>query len=70
MAKYRPELLSKLNSLINRYGGDKEFVAHIDEWPKTIHEMIFNSEKLMIRLGLLELIPDPLDDETIPIGME
>jgi hypothetical protein len=61
----RPELWAKLNSLINRYGGRENFVAHMDEWPRTIKELVFSSEKLIIRLGLAEPIPDPLDDEKV-----
>lgn len=61
--KFRLELCQKLNSLVNRYGGDKNFVAHMDEWPKTVKELIYSSEKLMIRFKLIELIPEPPEDE-------
>lgn len=64
----RPELLLKLNSLINRYGGDKEFTAHVDEWPRTIKDLIYSSKRLMLRFGLICLIPDYNEDEFI--GME
>ena len=50
----RSELLIKLNSLVNRYGGDEEFVAHMDEWPRTIKKLIFSSPKLMIRFKLID----------------
>lgn len=66
----RPELWEKFNSLINHYGSDENFVAHMDEWPKTVRELIYSSTRLMIRFKLIELIPDPLDDEETFIGME
>jgi hypothetical protein len=61
--------MSKLNSLVNRYGSDEKFVEHIKEWPRTVKELIYSSMDLMIRFKLVELIPDPLDDDVI-IGME
>lgn len=70
MSTNRYELMKKLNSLLNRYGSDEEFVKHMDEWPKTIKQLIYGSTKLMLRFGLIELIPDPLDDSEIFIGME
>ena len=48
----------KLQSLINRYRGAENFVHMMDEWPKTIRELVFNSKPLMIRLGMLM----PLED--------
>lgn len=66
----RPELLLKLNSLINRYGGDEEFVAHMDQWPRTIRELVFSSPKLMVRFGLTEPPPDELDDAMANTGMD
>lgn len=66
----RSELWEKLNSLVNRYGGDESFVTHMNEWPKTIKELIYTSEKLMLRFKLIELIPDPLDDDEAIMGME
>ena len=70
MCTNKQKLLSKLNSLVNRYGGDEVFTEHMSEWPRTIKELIYNSTELMIRFRLVELIPDPLDDEEIFIGME
>lgn len=52
MTTNRPELWCKFNSLVNKYGSDKEFVAHMYEWPRTIKELVFNSEKLMTRFRL------------------
>ncbi|RLC82070.1 MAG: hypothetical protein DRJ03_19525 [Chloroflexi bacterium] len=66
----RPELWLKLNSLVNRYGGDEGFVANMHLWPRTVRALVFNSEKLMIRFGLVEPIPDPVEDETVTIGRE
>jgi hypothetical protein len=66
----RPQLWEKLNSLVNHYGGDENFIKHMDEWPKTVKELIYSSEKLMIRFKLIELIPDLIDDEDVIIGME
>lgn len=68
MATHRPELFLKLNSLVNRYGSDEEFVAHMDEWPRTVKELICGSIKLMIRFKLVESIPDPSEDEMVIIG--
>lgn len=48
------KLLEKLNALVNRYGGDVEFVANMDKWPKTIKKFVFGSPKLMARFGLAE----------------
>lgn len=70
MSTNRPELLSKLNSLVNRYGGDDAFVSRMDEWPKTIKDLIYGSEKLMLRFKLVELITDHVDEEELTVGME
>lgn len=58
MQNDRPELYAKLNSLINKYGGDESIKLHIDELPNTVKELIFNSEELLIRFGLVEHIID------------
>lgn len=55
----RRELWQKLNSLVNHYGSDENFVSHIDEWPRTIKELIYSSDELMIRFKLIELISCP-----------
>lgn len=56
------ELLMKLQSLINRYRGAENFIYMMDEWPKTIRTLVFNSTPLMIRLGMLM----PLDNYELP----
>ncbi|KKN91191.1 hypothetical protein LCGC14_0220570 [marine sediment metagenome] len=68
--KFCPELHRKLNSLVNRCGGDENFVALMDEWPRTIKELIYGSEELMIRFRLLELIPDQPYDYESSVGMD
>lgn len=52
----KQELWKRLNSLVNKYGGDDAFVSRMDEWPKTIKEMIYGSEELMLRFKLIGLI--------------
>ena len=69
MSTNRPELWRKFNSLRNRYGNNANFVAHMDDWPKTIRELVYGSERLMIHLGMLEPLPDHVDEEAF-IGME
>lgn len=64
---FRPELYLKMNALINHYGKDEEFVKHMNEWPRTIKELVYSSMNLMIRFKLVELIPE---DEELFIGME
>lgn len=68
MGVNRPELWAKLNSLVNYYGSDENFVNHLHEWPRTVKQLIYSSEKLMLRFKLVELIPDPVEE--IFIGME
>lgn len=58
MSRSKRELLMKLQSLINRYRGAENFVHMMDEWPKTVRELVFSSTPLMIRLGMLM----PLDN--------
>lgn len=65
----KPELWRKLNALRNKYNNNETFVADMDKWPRTIRQLIFNSEKLMIHFELVELIPDLVDEEEF-IGME
>ena len=62
MCRSNRELMLKLQSLINRYRGAENFVYMMDEWPKTIRTLVFNSTPLMIRLGMLM----PLDDYELP----
>jgi hypothetical protein len=52
------ELLRKLRSLVNHYGGNEGFIAHMDEWPKTIRKLVFNSRELMVQLEMLVPIPN------------
>ena len=70
MKTNRSELLAKMESLVNKCGGDDEVVKHIDEWPKTIRQLVYDSKELMIRFRLLEVIPDPLYDEEKFTGLE
>lgn len=58
MCRSKRELLMKLQALINKYRGANNFVLMMDEWPKTIRALVFNSTPLMIRLGMLM----PLDN--------
>jgi len=66
---YRTELRLKLNSLVNRYGGDAGFVANMHQWPRTVKALVYNSNELMIRFGLMEPTSDPVEDETTVIGI-
>lgn len=66
MCRSKLELLMKLQSLINRYRGAENFVSMMDEWPKTIKELVFNSTSLMIRLGMLM----PLDYYKLPTSID
>lgn len=70
MKTNRYELLAKMESMVNRNGGDSNVTKYIDEWPKTIRQLIYSSETLMIRFGLIERIPDPLYDEEKFTGLE
>lgn len=66
----RPEVWAKLHALVTRYGSDENFVSHMDELPRTVKELIYSSTELMVRFKLVELIPDPLEDEDVFFGME
>jgi len=57
----KQELWLKLNSLVNRYGGDEGFVANMHQWPRTIRNLVFNSEKLMFRFGLAKPVREPAE---------
>lgn len=70
MSKNKEQIWARMNSIRNHYKNDKDFILHMDEWPKTVKKLIYNSEKLMIRFGLIELIPNPPDDEEIFAEME
>jgi len=64
MPTNRPELWDKLNALVNKYGGVEGFVAHMDEWPRTIREMVFGSTKLMEKFGMIETIEQPEGEDS------
>lgn len=49
---FRPEIYKKLNSWINKCGGDLAFGKRIAEAPRTIQELIYSDEELMVRFGL------------------
>lgn len=49
----RPELYRKLNSWVNKYGGDRAFANRINEVPRTIREFVYSSPELMKRFGFL-----------------
>jgi hypothetical protein len=71
MCRSKRELLMKLQSLINRYRGAENFVHMMDEWPKTIRELVFNSTPLMIRLGMLmPLSYEPMTSVDNEVGQE
>lgn len=58
----------KLWALVNRYGSVENFIAHMDEWPRTIKKLINESEKLKVKLGLVCPLPEQDNEEFI--GME
>lgn len=49
--KRRLELYRKLDSWVNRCGGDRAFANRINEVPRTVRELVYSSEKLMKRFG-------------------
>lgn len=48
---FRPEVYLKLESWVNKCGGDRAFANRIDEVPRTVRELIFATPKLMERFG-------------------
>lgn len=61
MSRNKKQIWAKMNSVRNRYGSDEDFILHMDEWPRTVKELIYGSEELMIRFGLVELLPGPFE---------
>ncbi len=49
----RPELYQKLNSWVNKLGGDSAFADRIHEVPRTVRELVYETPELMKRFGLL-----------------
>lgn len=52
--KRRPELERKLESWVNRLGGDAEFGKRISEVPKTVQVLVLSSPHLLERFKILE----------------
>ena len=48
---FRPEVYLKLDSWVNRCGGDRAFASRIHEMPKTVRELVLSTPKLMERFG-------------------
>lgn len=48
---FRPEVYLKLNSWINRCGGDRAFANRINEAPRTVRKLVCSTPKLMERFG-------------------
>lgn len=49
---FRAEVYLKLNSWVNKCGGDRAFANRIDEAPRTVRELVYSSPELMKRFGL------------------
>ena len=47
------ELHEKLNSWVNKLGGDRAFAARISETPKSVQELVSSSPSLMKRFGFV-----------------
>ena len=52
------ELYEKLNSWVNKCGGDRAFAARISEAPKKVQELIYSSASLMERFGFVTIEDD------------
>lgn len=48
---FRPEVYEKLNSWVNKCGGDLAFANRIHEVPRTVRELVYATPELMIRFG-------------------
>jgi len=59
--------MKKLYALVNKYGSKEEFLAHMDEWPRTIKKLIDGSEELKIKLGMACPIPEQDNEEFMGI---
>ncbi|KKN99057.1 hypothetical protein LCGC14_0143030 [marine sediment metagenome] len=57
----RPELYRKLNSWVNKFGGDRAFANRINEVPKTIRELVYGDAELMKRFGFDSVKPLNMD---------
>ena len=66
MTKNETQILMKMNSFRNRYSNNEDFIADMNNWPKTVRRLIFSNEKLMVYFGLVELVPE----DKMFIGME
>jgi len=53
---FRPEVYLKLNSWVNKCGGDHEFAKRIAEAPRTVRELVYSSRELMARFRLTKPI--------------
>jgi len=49
---FRPEVYLKLQSWVNRCGGDSAFASRIHEAPKTVQSLVYSTPILMERFGL------------------
>jgi len=61
-AKKRIELYLKLNSWVNRLGGDRAFANNISEVPHTIRKLVYSDPELMERFGFSQTQQE-LDNE-------
>lgn len=52
---FRPEVYQKLESWVNKLGGDRVFAKRIYEVPRTVRELIAATPKLMQRFGFTVL---------------
>lgn len=48
---FRPEVYLKLESWVNRCGGDRAFSSRIHEAPRTIRALVYSTPSLMERFG-------------------
>lgn len=48
---FRPEVYLKLESWVNRFGGDRAFSNRINEAPRTVRELVYSDPELMQRFG-------------------
>jgi len=50
----RAELYLKLNSWVNKLGGDRAFANNIAEVPKTVRQLVYSDPELMERFGFAQ----------------
>lgn len=48
---FRPEVYRKLESWVNRCGGDRAFASRIHEVPRTVRLLVYSTPRLMERFG-------------------